>query len=69
MHGAVFLRAGSSSICFSFTSGSCFLTKSAYIALVTIRIFSVRITFWKRSNVCCKSERPVPKKSKNCFGI
>ena len=68
MHGAVFLRVGSNKICSEFNSGSCSFTKSAYRSLVTTSMFSVGITCLNRSNVCCNNERPVPKKSRNCFG-
>ena len=52
MHGAVFLRVGSSNICSEFNSGSCSFTRSAYRSFVTISMFSVGITLLKRSKVC-----------------
>ena len=68
MQGAVFLRVGSSRICSGLSSGSCSFTRSAYKSFVTISIFSMGITCLKRSKVCCSKERPVLKKSRNCFG-
>ena len=68
MQGAVFLRVGSSRICSDLSSGSCSFTRSAYKSFVTTSIFSMGITCLKRSKVCCSKERPVPKKSRNCFG-
>ena len=36
--------------------------------LVTMYMFFTGTTCEKRSNVSCNSERPVPKKSRNCLG-
>ena len=69
MQGAVLRRIGSHNICSSFSSGICCKTSSLYAPLVTTIKFSTGTRGKKRSKVARIKDLPVPRISRNCFGV